>query len=88
MKAKDGGPAFPMQPYRIDLGDGGYSESVFPQFGMTLRDYFAGQSMAAMALWLTQQFKGDPDFEKHLALCAEAAYKQADVMLKAREEEV
>lgn len=86
MKAKDGGPAFPMQPYRIDLGDGGYSENVFPQFGMTLRDYFAGQALVGIAH--AERMMGAYRYEEEYPDLARLAYGVADAMLKAREEEV
>jgi hypothetical protein len=42
--------------------------------GMTLRDYFAGQTLAA-------DYMGDYDYAER----AKAAYKAADAMLAARE---
>ena len=42
--------------------------------GMTLRDYFAGQALLSMRYHGATQYKDD----------AEACYKMADAMLKAR----
>jgi hypothetical protein len=68
--ANNGGPAFPTDDYYFDGGkfQGGT--------GMTLRDYFAGQALAAI------QAPGQkaPEF-------ARLAYKLADAMLAEREKE-
>lgn len=48
---KDGGLAFPMAPYRVDLGDGGVSENAFPQLGMTLRDWLAAHAPVEPQGW-------------------------------------
>lgn len=53
--------------------------------GMTLRDYFAGQAIAGMlasAYW-EQNANGNPETERAVT---EQAYRMADAMLKAREE--
>lgn len=55
----DGGPAFPIQ---------GYS-------GMSLRDWFAGQALAAVQ---------SPDLRGEASFTAEAVYAIADAMLAAR----
>jgi len=47
--------------------------------GITLRDLFAG--MAMQGNWASLQEGEDMDFE----VCANAAYAQADAMLKARQ---
>ncbi len=63
----DGGPAFPM------TGEGCHNP-LYSQPGMTLRDYFAGQTLAA-------DYMGDYEYSER----AKAAYKSADAMLAARE---
>jgi hypothetical protein len=63
----DGGPAFPM------TGEGCHNP-LYSQPGMTLRDYFAGQTLAA-------DYMGDYEYAER----AKAAYKAADAMLAARE---
>ena len=65
MSKETGGPAFPRP------GD------FHPQFGMTLRDYFAAKAM--------QGIVSDPDLAMGMEKVAEWAYQQADAMLKARE---
>ena len=61
------------------IDDGG---DAFPHpdgsFGMSLRDYFAGQAIAGFCA------KEDRDWSS--AIRAEAAYKLADAMLAARKE--
>lgn len=67
MTDKTGGPAFPRP------GD------FHPQFGMTMRDYFAAKAM--------QGFCGNPMNRDALPKeISRAAYMMADVMLKAREQ--
>ncbi len=66
----DGGPAFPLMGESNHPDGGRY---LFNQ-GMTLRDYFAGQTLAA-------DYMGDYDYAER----AKAAYKAADAMLAARE---
>mgnify|MGYP000888019546 CR=1 FL=1 len=56
-----------------------------PHYGMTLRDWFAGQALAGIAaneafLVKTKEL-GDPK-----TICAKAAYEFADAMLAARKE--
>ena len=67
-KPDDGGPAFPhsSSPMRGDL----------TEWGMTLRDWFAGQALAG--IWACPTVNGD-----HQDLANEA-YKTADAMLTAR----
>ena len=62
-KIDDGGPAFPSK-----------DASGFVEFGMTLRDWFAGQSLLAMRYTGATAYKDD----------AEACYKMADAMIQAR----
>ena len=80
---KDGGPAFPegvnqVYPY-IEQGD--------PiQVGMSLRDYFAGQTVAGLYAnqeWLVNAYKATGKGPHECV--ADAAYEPADAMLAARE---
>ena len=67
----DGGPAFPgLHPSK---------ECHYQDAGMTLRDYFAGQALAAMAIQICVE-KPAAEF------MATSAYKIADAMLAARKE--
>lgn len=81
-KANDGGPAFPRPGY------GGVSGT--EQGGMSLRDWFAGQAMAAIIskLELGREFVGDPESEAWRKLTqdcvANGAYLYADAMLAQR----
>jgi hypothetical protein len=68
MEISNGGPAFP-----IIAGQKAYSN------GMTLRDYFAGQALAALIVAPGLATKHDSDW------FAQAAYMLADAMLAARE---
>jgi hypothetical protein len=55
---------------------------------MTLRDYFAGQAMAAMIAnpdYLEVVTRRDGLGQSHQQLVAEMSFKYADAMLKARE---
>ena len=68
-----GGPAFPTTDFT-------HAGQIIPgSEGMTLRDYFAAKAMQAYA--------SDPDWRSDMGPIdtAFAAYKLADVMLKARE---
>ena len=66
-------PAFPNE------GFNGWGE---PFQGMTLRDYFAAQAMQGL---FASNAEHDHEDEHIFDVVAEAAYKQADAMLKARE---
>ncbi|WP_338547273.1 hypothetical protein V6W80_11775 [Pseudomonas benzopyrenica] len=69
MSINDGGRAFPRT-----------SDVYGPEFGMSLRDYFAAKAM--------QGFNSNPDenlIGKPFSEIAALAYRQADEMLKARE---
>lgn len=72
----DGGPAFPSVYYSEPIG------SIGPQFtikgGMTLRDYFAAAAL--------QGNIAHPDVTGNRDDIAKDAYKYADAMLKARED--
>lgn len=70
----DGGRAFPVIP----PPDGaGYP---FPDGGMSLRDYFAGQAMVGLLAG-----KAMPEGVSWALTVANWSYEQADAMLKARE---
>lgn len=70
-----GGPAFPVHPdMAAQLGCVPSSSDA----GMSLRDYFAAKAMQAMV--------SVPDFDMSHESYADWAYRQADAMLKAREQ--
>ena len=72
MMAPDGGPAFP------NKGNDVYDERKAHTYdGMSLRDWFAGQVIAAMLL--------DNRNGLSTSLLAQEAYRQADVMLAERD---
>ena len=71
---KDGGSAFPI-----------FNERGISYFGMTLRDYFAGQALA-LALGEANFSDGEPVTSKEMAeLLAKDAYLIADAMLKEKD---
>jgi hypothetical protein len=76
MTTETGGPAFPCEVLGID-GHGEY----MPLQGMTLRDYFAGKAMEGILASNTEHEHEDAHIFDAIA---EAAYKMADAMLKAR----
>ncbi|HHN8324256.1 hypothetical protein [Morganella morganii] len=69
MTDKTGGSAFPM------IGSVAYNSDWSIDPGMTLRDYFAAKAMASVPLALDSNEQ---------QLIANAAYAQADAMLRAR----
>ncbi len=71
----DGGAAFPIIP---PLGGDGFSANgyPFPEGGMTLRDWFAGQMLPKIG-------SGWPNLENRHIL-ARQAYEMADAMIAAR----
>ncbi|WP_186112051.1 hypothetical protein [Burkholderia gladioli] len=72
-KPADGGPAFPVNTQRFEDG----SINVYPEPGMTLRDYFAAKAMQAfLGLY--------PEFDHVVEEVSADAYQMADAMLKAR----
>ena len=84
-------PAFPeFQPERVYRNEADrFGETVFvPHGGMTLRDYFAGQALTAVALadLGSRLASGSEDGGLSARQIAECAYIQADAMLKARGE--
>ena len=90
---KDGGPAFPAY---ADLGSReNYASGKTVEQGMSLRDYFAAKAMQAVWSGQEQSYPGPypPDEEKleqwrteSLERAAIWSYRQADAMLKAREQ--
>jgi hypothetical protein len=73
-ETKNGGPAFPSEQHETQGGE--LNQTYEP--GMSLRDYFAAKAMQSIIVCET-------DFDTH-ELRAEFAYRQADEMLKAREQ--
>jgi hypothetical protein len=69
-----GGPAFPTKAYDLER------QTLVREEGMTLRDYFAAKAM--------QGYLGSPEWLREVSPqgTAEAAYRVADAMLKAREQ--
>lgn len=68
----NGGPAFPVTlDHRGCVG----------AYGMTLRDYFAGQALAGLLTQLAEDEFGPSHFAK-------VSYEMADAMLEARNKEV
>lgn len=76
-KIEDGGPAFPSE--QSETIEGAWNQTL--ERGMTLRDWFAGQALAAIiragedSVWTPA---GPHD------ACAQQAYMYADAMLRAR----
>lgn len=71
---KDGGPAFPQTVSEQNR----YTEHYF---GMSLRDWFAGQALSGMA---GRDHWGPALPER----CAQEAYELADAMLKLRQKDI
>jgi hypothetical protein len=77
----DGGPAFPCTTTEIHpLRDVPYE---VPNPGMTLRDWFAGQAMAAIIAKIPAAYGKRTDFHTYKSV-ALGAYDYADAMLAAR----
>lgn len=76
---KNGGAAFPQAQPTQD-GNGNFH---FPDPGMTLRDWFAGQAMAGMGR--PTHYLGKRETDESLRTYAQQAYQIADAMLAARE---
>lgn len=64
----DGGPAFPLPPNPSQFAD---------REGMSLRDYFAGQTLAGLC--------ANTNYDWSWEESARQSYRAADAMLKARE---
>ena len=75
----DGGPAFARTGYTaVNLNQD------WPNDGMSLRDYFAAQAMAALLNYETSAiYKADPD--GWMKAAAELAYVAADAMIAERD---
>lgn len=69
----DGGPAFP-HSVQINLSPGQYASASAPD-GMSLRDYFAGQALVALAHYKNEQ---------SCTGSADLAYAFSDAMIAAR----
>lgn len=83
MQKNDGGPAFPrLSVTRYTGGDIFSVEGT----GMSIRDWFAGEAMKGFIAnsEISRNWNSDA-LERAMETTAEAAYKQADAMLKARE---
>ena len=82
MTKETGGPAFPIFSEQSAIAGGDYSNHMFSNGGMTLRDYFAAKALAAML--------GNPHKEGvsrgsgGLKVFPVYAYEWADAMLEAR----
>lgn len=68
----DGGPAFPLSAYQSQSGEWQNS----PEFGMSLRDWFAGRALSAIEV--TSPGQATPE------RFAEVAYQIADAMIAER----
>lgn len=77
MSKKDGGAAFPHEPYNVWIGPNGSPEQVAASPGMALRDYFAA---AALTGFLASDRRSTSDED----VISESAYKLSDAMLEAR----
>jgi hypothetical protein len=76
---KDGGMAFP----GTKVMETPYERHVYHYSGMTLRDYFAGQTLAGLITGYPGGFVERDDAYS----CADQAYVMADAMLAEREKE-
>lgn len=76
MNTKDGGPAFPSGS--MSIGDG---DVVAYVSGMSIRDWFAGQTMRSLLGGAVQMNINDHQASEY----ARFAFMVADAMLKARE---
>ncbi|WP_420411644.1 hypothetical protein [Roseibium sp.] len=76
---KDGGAAF--------AAAAGTATDMDIQKGMSLRDWFAGQALTGIGTWIVgDDPSGKLASEAELNQRAHWAYRQADAMLRAREE--
>jgi hypothetical protein len=75
-------PAFPHVADILQFDGKSTTVKTLTQNGMTLRDYFAAQAMQGIFASNTEHDHAD---EHIFDAVAEAAYKQADAMLKTRE---
>lgn len=82
MAKKDGGGAFPMQ-FLKGSGDSPSMEDGDEQFGMSLRDYFAGQAATEFCFRPEFDVTGSARMER-FAKQAKDCYLFADAMIAAR----
>lgn len=76
MSAKyNGGAAFPHRGW-----DGPNDQFAWPETGMSLRDWFAGQALIAFVSGMSDQTRGDTSVE----YWASVAYETADAMIARR----
>lgn len=82
-KIGDGGPAFPQGFH--DLGNG---QAIYPEQGMTLRDYLAAKDLLLVFRDVYEELDGKPwqnfAWEADVDAIACNAYSLADAMLAAR----
>lgn len=85
---KDGGPAFPVIPPQDEHGIGSASGYPYPDSGMSLRDYFAGQMLVGFGAAFANMVADDgatvyemPDSAAGMAVIA---YTFADAMIAER----
>lgn len=78
-------PKWPESAFPL-VGD----ERIQPEYGMTLRDYFAARALGQMQPWNTDwptdaiRRAGEQAMRDHFRLVAETAYAYADAMMIAR----
>jgi hypothetical protein len=77
---KDGGQAFPVPAGHIDANGNAF----YPEYGMTLRGYFAGQALVGLLASTAHPESSGPD-EHTRDQWARMAHRLADAMLKERE---
>lgn len=79
-RIEDGGPAFPLADQPMPNDQWQYGSP-----GMSLRDWFAGQALNGMGLWMP--LYGGDTLSSRRAMDARAlwAYEQADAMIAARQ---
>ena len=77
-----GGSAFPQS--MVDFGKGPEEPGPYGMGGMSLRDYFAGQALAAIVSKIPVQTVSIDEFEQE-ERCAIGAYAYADAMIAERE---
>ena len=84
MSKPDGGPAFPSHECHEVLRDNGWRDEWLAVGGMSLRDYFAGQALAAV-IDVYRFDNGGGIGSEHLPRNVAAhAYRLADAMLAER----
>lgn len=75
-KINDGGYAFPCGPDHKSGWDA--------EYGMSLRQYYAGQALVGLGIWMPDPAAGHPSLtrEETLKSRAETAVKQADYLIE------